>query len=318
MTTIGLLGCGTVVHTNYAKTLIGREAYRVGYVCDTNAEQAGSAAAVFGAEVVDLDGLVERSDAIVISTPPSTHDALVRACLRPGRKVLCEKPFMTAAGDAAGAVTAAREADAQLYVGQFRRTFPQMELAHDLVRLGVIGDVVAISASEGGRFTWKAVSDYPVRDPNGGVLWDTGSHTLDMALFVANLDEFEDIAIGDIEVVRDKPEPSHDFRARFTLAVNDRPVEGHLHVSRKEVLPNLIRVKGTRGEVVIVTGMDTRVRLITETGTMVVHAERGYLDLLECFDLQLERIFTGRPSAAVFEGHRFIGQVRIMEALAHA
>src|SRR5579863_1205776 len=144
-----------VVHTNYAKTLLGRDAYGVEYVCDTNPEQAESAAALFGAKAVPLDRLVDEADAIIISTPPATHAPLVRASLRSGRTILCEKPYMTTAKDAREVCEAATASGAHVYVGQFRRLFPHVELTRELVALGLIGDVTAFSASEGGRFTWR-------------------------------------------------------------------------------------------------------------------------------------------------------------------
>jgi predicted dehydrogenase len=317
MISLGLIGCGTVVHLNYTKTLIGRDAYKVRYVCDTDPVQAESAAALFDAKAVPLDTLVDRADAIIISTPPSTHSSLVRACLRPDRTILCEKPYMTTHKDALEVCEASQTLGVRVYVGHFRRAFPQLELAHELVALGLIGEVQGFSASEGGRFTWKAISNYPVKDPNGGVLWDTGSHTLDMALFASGLDRYPDFEVQDIHVEKDKPEPSHDFRADFKLSVNGQAVDGRVHVSRKEALPNLIRITGSRGELAVITDMDDRVRLTTATGSTVLRTERSYVDLIECFDLQLRRVLLGHD-AEPFAAENFVGQIKLIEALANA
>jgi predicted dehydrogenase len=311
---IGLIGCGAVVRETYSKMLRGRSEYGVAYACDTNAEQAAAAAETFGAEVASLDQVVDAADAIIVSTPPSTHADLVGAALRKDRIVLCEKPFMTSTADAERAVAAADEAGALLRVSHFRRTYPQVELARDLVRLGAIGDVQSFSASEGGRFTWRSVSDYPVRDPSGGVLWDTGSHTIDTVLFAAGLDE-SPFTVGSARVTRDKPEPSHEFRARFVLSRGDgADVAGKLHVSRRDVLPNLITIRGTRGTIDFVVGLDDRLRLTSETGTAVMQATSSYTDLMECFDLQVRRIML-RDRDDDFAARRFVGQVRILDAL---
>jgi predicted dehydrogenase len=317
MISIGLIGCGAVVHEMYAKALVGRSAYRVAYVCDTNPEQAASAAALFGAEVVDLGRMAEKADAVVVSTPPSTHGALVRACLRPGRIILCEKPYMTTSEDAAAVAREAKEAGARVYVGHFRRMFPQLALAQQVVSLGIIGEVTGISACEGGRFTWRTVSDYIVRDVNGGVLWDTGSHTLDMALFASGLDRVTDFDIEIVKVKKDKPEPSHDFLADFLLTVDGVSVDGHLHVSRKQALPNLVEVIGTLGRVSFVTGLDDRTRITTPAGSTVVHAGTSDVDLMEGFDLQLRRILLSDRNGD-FSVDRFVGQIRLLEALANA
>jgi predicted dehydrogenase len=317
MISVGLIGCGTVVHTLYAKTLIGRDAYRVRYVCDTNAAQAKSAASLFDATAVSLDVLVDKAEAIIISTPPSSHASLVRASLRSGRTILCEKPYMTTYHDALDVCEMSKASSTRLYVGHFRRVFPQLDLARELVALGLIGEVDGIQASEGGRFTWKAVSNYTTSDPHGGVLWDTGAHTLDMALFASGLDRRSGLEVRDVEVDRDKNEPSHDFRADFKLAVDGRTVAGRLHVSRREALPNMIRITGDRGQVAFITGLDDRVRLTTPRGSIVLGAERSYLRELECFDLQLRRILCG-DRAELFAVENFVGQIKLMENLSNA
>jgi predicted dehydrogenase len=317
MISLGLIGCGTVVHTNYAKTLNGRDAYRVKYVCDTNPEQAASAAALFGAEVVPLDTLVDAADAIIISTPPATHAPLVRASLRAGRTILCEKPYMTTATDAQAVAEAADRQGANLYVGQFRRLFPQLALARELVALGVIGEVTAFTASEGGRFTWKAVSNYTTQDPTGGVLWDTGAHTVDMALFAAGLDGIKELGVESVRVEKDRDEPSHDFYAEFVLTAAGRAIDGRVHVSRREALPNLVKVSGSEGSLMFAIGLDDRLRLMTSKGTMVLHAERSYLELMECVDLQVRQILLGE-SAERFAARNFVAQIKLIETLAGA
>ncbi|PPE75639.1 hypothetical protein C3942_01725 [Solimonas fluminis] len=320
MISIGLVGCGAVVHSNYAKTLPVRSEYSVRFVSDINEAQAQSAAALFNAQATPLDELVRQADAIIITTPPSTHEDLVLKSIRSGRVVLCEKPFMTSAAAARRVVDAAAAANSELFVGHFRRTFPQVRLARDLVKLGTIGQVQAIRMSEGGRFTWKAVSGYTVRDPAGGVLWDTGSHTLDTALFVAGMDLWPDLELSKIQVRKDKAEPSHDFKARFEVLggkAGQSPVGFQLHFSRFEALPNFIEIIGERGKISLSAGMDTRVRLATAEGSIVLSAEEQYAEILECFELQLRRILL-RDGQEDFAAFRFVGLTTILETLSNA
>jgi predicted dehydrogenase len=314
---VGVIGCGAVVHSMYARTLVGRNEYAVRYVHDSNPAQAASAAALFGAEVVGLDAMLANAEAIIVSTPPSTHAQIIGEVIAPGRTILCEKPYMATRADAARLASSARGAGARLYVGHFRRLFPQLGLARELVGLGAIGDVEEITASEGGRFTWNAVSNYTTRDASGGVLWDTGSHTLDMALFASGLDGMSDLVVRLGDVRRDKPEPSHDFHAMFTLSDGGRTISVRLRLSRKEALPNLVTIRGSRGTIAFITDLDHRVRLTTPSGTAVLSADRSFSDLLECFDLQLRRILL-EDGAEMFAAERFIEQIGILEVLANA
>jgi predicted dehydrogenase len=314
---LGIIGCGAVVHRNYSRVLIGRDEYRVRYVCDTDEQQAASAASLFSAEPVALEELLRDSDAIIVSTPPATHAELIRRSVSEGRKIICEKPYAPTHAEAAQALEDARAAGASLYIGQFRRAFPQLELARDVVRLGLIGEVESFIASEGGRFTWTSVSGYTTRDPNGGVLWDTGSHTLDMALYASNLDQWRDPTVEVTEVSRDRPEPSHDFRGAFTMSDDGRSVRGRLHLSRREALPNLVRVVGSAGELAFVTDVDNRLRVTTATGSLVLTAERSHGDVMECFDLQVRRVLLGEGDEQ-FAAEGMLAQVKVLEALTHA
>lgn len=318
MLSVGFVGCGAVVHTLYAGTLRGRTAYAVRYVSDISPQQAESAARLFGAEVVAVDELVRRAGAVVLTTPPDTHAALLRQCLRSGNIVLCEKPFTTSHREAVQIAKDAAATGTQLYVGQFRRTFPQLQLARSLIRLGVIGMVTDVFVSEGGRFTWKTVSDYTVTSQFGGVLWDTGPHALDMALFAADVDGWTDGEVSALEVDRDKPEPSHDFRTRFVLAGGNpvRQITCRMHLSRTQALPNFIKLSGDRGSLAFGVAPDRYVRLTTADGSVVLTSEQEHSDLLECFDLQIRRIFLKQDDQD-FSAPRFLVLTKILETLFH-
>jgi predicted dehydrogenase len=318
MLTIGLVGCGAVVHNMYSKVLRQRPGYKVGYVFDAAPGQAASAARLFDAVSTDLESLVVRSDAIVVTTPPDTHAGLLRQCLRPAKTVLCEKPFTTTAREAGQLASDAESCGAFLAVGHFRRAFPQVQLARSVIASGAIGDITGFAVSEGGRFTWNAVSRYTLESPSGGVLWDTGSHSLDMTLFAAGLDDWQDVAVEATAVQRDKPEPSHDLHARVSIqgGPQQRRVAGSVHVSRKDLLPNLVRLQGERGSVAFVVGPDRYVRLTTERGSVVLTATSDRVDVLECLDAQFQRVFQCRDAA--FSARRFVNLTSVLETMARA
>lgn len=311
---VGLIGCGAVVHMNYAKVLRAREEYRVSAVFDTNEAQAASAAELFDAKSCTQDELISSSDAIVVSTPPNSHFEIVNACLDPGKIVLCEKPFTTSRADAERLIAKAVETGADLYVGQFRRTFPQVELARDLVQMGLIGDVESIDVSEGGRFTWSAFSSYTTEHRNGGVAWDTGAHTIDTALFAAALDSREQFRVSTVTRTRDKDEPSHELSAELNAETERGNIALRVRLSRRSSLPNVLRISGSRGSIALAVDMDDRVRVTTPDGSRVVLAASSYTDLMECFDIQTRAILTGRR-AERFAATSTLNQIAVLEAL---
>jgi myo-inositol 2-dehydrogenase/D-chiro-inositol 1-dehydrogenase len=77
-----------------------------------------------GADHADGRELVADAavEAVVIASPPETHEALVLACLEAGKRVLCEKPLADTA-DACRRIAAA-DTDGLLTVGFMRRRDP--------------------------------------------------------------------------------------------------------------------------------------------------------------------------------------------------
>ena len=83
------------------------------------------------------------------------------------------------------------------------------------------------------------------------------------------------------------------------------------------MLPNFIRLSGERGSLAFSVGMDRHVRLTTITGSAVLTADRQHVDPMECFDLQIRRIFL-KQADSDFAVHRFLALTKILEALARA
>lgn len=117
------------------------------------------------------------ADAVVITTPLDTHEALVREAIALGLPVACDKPFTPDAASARALVTAAGQAGVLLAVYQNRRWDADFLTVRALVESGALGEVV--------RFESR-MEQYPpdggFATTGGGVLRDFGSHLTDQAL----------------------------------------------------------------------------------------------------------------------------------------
>ena len=91
-------------------------------------------------------------DVIYIGTVAQTHAACVRLALAAGKPVLVEKPIAMCKEDAAALTAEAKEKGLFLLEGMWTRFFPAIQKARELLRSGIIGDVVAVSAD----FGWPA------------------------------------------------------------------------------------------------------------------------------------------------------------------
>jgi predicted dehydrogenase len=129
-------------------------------------------------------GVVE---AVYVASPVFLHAPQTLASLRAGKHVLCEKPTAMNHAQARSMVEAAQAAGKTLGVAYYRRTYPKLQRARELLRQGAIGQPLLAYITcheglpgEGGARTW-------LTDPamaGGGPLYDVGSHRIDVLNFL--------------------------------------------------------------------------------------------------------------------------------------
>ncbi len=195
----------------------------------------------------DLDRALAESgaDAAYIATPVFLHAPQAIACLRGGLHTLCEKPMALHYAEALSIERAAEESGRLLGVAYYRRMYPKVRRARELMEAGAIGRPFLAEATShdwfapsGGR-EWLADQ----AKAGGGPLYDVGSHRIDLMNYLFG------------KPVRAKGERSnlvHDFgvednatalveHASGVRSVVD--VRWHSRVKRDE-----FRIRGTEGE----------------------------------------------------------------------
>ena len=127
--------------------------------------------------------LPERSfDLVVISTPPKFHLDYYRRYAKRCASCVIEKPMAMSLAECNEIADLASSGGARVFVPMIRRTIPGYALMRQLIERQAFGALESVGAYEGGVFAWNAVSLGSFsRDLNGGgVLMDTGPHTLDL------------------------------------------------------------------------------------------------------------------------------------------
>ena len=310
---LAIVGCGAVAELLYARVLPRVEEVRARLVCDLDTSAAASLARRIGAEPAPLDRIIAEAEAVVVATPPGTHAELVGRLLRRGRVILCEKPFVPTLEEAAALVDAASTGQSRLCVGHFRRAYPSVALARELLATNAHGGLKRIAISEGGRFDWPSHSGYASSDPLGGVLLDTGSHSLDMALYAARLDEVP-LRVRVAALRRERPEPAHEIDATFSLESASGEVEVRLRLSRYEQLANSIRFEMERGTLEIPTAPRNAARLSGSGTSALVCRPGGERSQLDSLAEQWRGVFS-KDGDERFAARRFLALTSVLEAL---
>jgi predicted dehydrogenase len=156
---------------------------------DVNTEAAGALAAKIGAEAHydDYRRILERSDidAVYIATPPYLHRPMLLDALDAGKHIICEKPFMLSAIEAADICRAAH-ARPTLKVGSCSSRFRQAQTGQrvrEIVSQGALGSVYhlgfeTVSAAPPVGTTVPAWRN-DVKLNGGGISYDWGPYDLD-------------------------------------------------------------------------------------------------------------------------------------------
>ncbi len=204
---IGILGFGSMGKTHaysianlkYFYSPLGFEA-EVHGICTRNPDKAASLAKQYGVGKVYLseDEMISdpEIDVIDICTPNIAHYETLKKAIAAGKNIYCEKPLCTTAAEAEEIARMAREKGVICAVVFNTRFLLPVMRAKELVDDGRIGDVLSFrgaflhssSVDPHKPAGWKQNRDIC----GGGVLFDLGSHIIDMIYYLCG--KFESVS----------------------------------------------------------------------------------------------------------------------------
>ena len=128
-----------------------------------------------------------ETEAVYVASPVFLHAPQSIAALETGRHVLCEKPMAMNLAEAERMVAAGRASGRAFGVAYYRRAYPKVHRAMELIRQGAIGQpVLAWATCHGGLVSTDSQRAW-LLDPakaGGGPLYDIASHRIDLLNFL--------------------------------------------------------------------------------------------------------------------------------------
>lgn len=189
---LAFIGCGGIAGF-HARSLTGELSAEVVALCDTNREAVArlkAAAPHLGGakEYTDYIEMLDREslDGVLILTPHAYHKEQIIEALKRGLHVLVEKPMVTSVDEAREVVKAAEKSGRVVAVGYQRRTdglfryIKQMASPDSLGRPVYVEHQLSQDWTRLSKGTWRA----DPRLAGGGFLMDSGSHIVDMLLWI--------------------------------------------------------------------------------------------------------------------------------------
>ncbi len=209
-----------------------------------------------------LEELLARDDidAVVISTPTSSHCAQVLACRARGWPVLCEKPLSDSAAATCELIESVQCGGPPLSIAYQRRSWATYRTLRREVESGQWGAVRSVASHTSERWqqtiagTWRDDPEINI----GGFLGDAGSHKVDALFYTTGLDVAEVFARSEkcgsrVEIVTNVSAVSTEgvpITMDFVGNANHQAEDLHVHCEEADLLIRDMRVWIARRNVV--------------------------------------------------------------------
>ena len=125
------------------------------------------------------------AEAVYVASPVFLHAPHTIESLRAGKHVLCEKPMAMNEAEAESMVSAGNQSGKIFGVAYYRRTYPKVQRAKELMKAGAVGKPVLAELTCHSWFDGQGARSWLV-DPaqsGGGPLYDIASHRIDLLNF---------------------------------------------------------------------------------------------------------------------------------------
>ena len=178
---IGIIGAGYIggVH---ASVLLRDSRVEIASIFDILAESAGSLSQTTGVKVAEsADEVIEKSDAVFITTPNTQHTRLALAAIAADKHIFCEKPMATSLDEAHAILHAVAKSEKVFQVGHNRRFAPVYASLKKTIEDGLQPHSAHIKMNRG-----ELLNPVWVGNPQitGGFLYETPIHLFDMMRFL--------------------------------------------------------------------------------------------------------------------------------------
>ena len=256
---LAVIGCGGVAGERHLPAL-AQLGWRPHVLVDPRADRAAELARRCRAQRVATDVAELRAgevEAALVATNAASHARVTLPLLDRAVHVFVEKPLAASREDAEAMVSAAAANSVGLAVGHMRRFLFVNRWVKALLDRGELGAITGFDLREGENYhrptrgrlaAVRAAAGTGLYSPalwdaksaGGGVLLDTGSHTLDTLLWwlgEARLVSYRDDSLGGVEC-----------EALLELELRNGAV-GRVELSRSRTLRNTAIVTGSRGQI---------------------------------------------------------------------
>ena len=276
---LAIIGCGAVTANFYVPALKSIKAHPKFFI-DKDLGSAKKVADKFKNSIAtdNIDNIINEFDEAIITLPNNLHYPFSLKLIQNGKHLLVEKPITITSKESQELINLSKENDVKIICGNMRRQLRSALFIKELIRSKTLGNIIKFKCREGGVFNWpiQSANFWDKENSGGGVLMDTGSHTLEQIIYHFGMPE-------NIEYMDNKID---NIESDCFLKMQYQNYSGTLQLSRTIGLDCKIFIKFEKGNVVFdVIGnkieLDCDDSLIPDTGIEnFSHAGQSYDNLI--------------------------------------
>ncbi|CUH82580.1 Gfo/Idh/MocA family protein [Tropicibacter naphthalenivorans] len=182
---------------------------KLSVVCDMDAARAQAIADQYGAEAAtDPEGVIARDDvdAVIVASPDFTHAPLSLACIKAGKKVMCEKPLSQSSAECLDVMKAEEAAGSRhVMLGFMRRYDPAYIQMKRALKDGTIGRALMLH-------NWHRNGATPAGDFTGAMaITNSAPHEFDILRYMLDSEA--------VSITATQPKRSDDKVAPVVMVV---------------------------------------------------------------------------------------------------
>jgi predicted dehydrogenase len=203
---IGIVGAGEITRKLHLPVLLNMPDVEVAWLCDSRQSQATMVGKAYGVKSVFVaqPEALPACDVALLAIPVEARSEYLSLFSRRNTAVLCEKPFAASAADHRRMIETFPSH--RLGSGYQRRFYRSTILLREILARGWFGPLRSISLSEGDRSRGSGVDHSFLDDGQSlstrGVLFDLGTHGIDLATHLTSAESFRVLTS---EVIFDGP-----------------------------------------------------------------------------------------------------------------
>ena len=269
---VAVMGLGRAGWNIHVRRMREDKRFVVTSVMDSLRERREQAAEELGCAAFGTrKSLLDKTDAelVVNALPSHLHAPVSIDIMRSGRHCLVEKPVARTTTECRRMIRAQKSTGKLLFVHQNRRFSPEHKHFTEVIDSGILGrvfEIKVILSSFSRRNDWQTL-----KKNNGGVLYNTGSHTVDSVLQLLG-------------------SPVADIWGDTKLISDSGDAEDHAHV--------IVRAKsGCIADILVTTSCNADFPFWTICGTCGTLVSDGRSSTIKYFDPQRVKPLPVEPSA---------------------